>query len=133
MGGALLASVCRRLQELTPARCGGVALFVPDQLARHATLAAQSVAYANARAAVRVVTIPAELDPAMLLLSVSGHIGAGRLKLSEHAALKSRTIPFDGSLDIRGGQSVDDPLRAALILTVALCLDDASFSPTKAA
>jgi hypothetical protein len=69
--------------------------------------------------------IPAELDPELLLFPASQHLNAGRVKFCGGVVEKARTRPFASALDFRAGEGVDDPLRAAAILSIIIGIDGA--------
>jgi hypothetical protein len=48
------------------------------------------------------------------------------VKIAIPAHEHAQNSPLGAALDIRGGENVDDPLRAALLAGIALSLDDAS-------
>jgi hypothetical protein len=76
--------------------------------------------------------IPAHIKPEDLLLSAANFTAAGDVKLSEPALAKTKTSPFGGALSFSAGADVDDPLRAAAILTISLALDS-TLNATKVA
>jgi hypothetical protein len=115
MRAGLFGAIDQRVKDLAAqCRARGAIVFVPADLTRHA-----------AAAGLGAEEIPKELDPEVLLLSVSNHVSGGSVKLCEPAHLKAATSTFGGALDFRAGERTEDPLRAAAILTVALALDAA--------
>ncbi len=65
-------------------------------------------------------------DPVGLAFNGSAHVNDGRLRLSAAAQARSQTVPLLGALAVRPGERVDDnPLRVAVLLGLALALDDA--------
>jgi hypothetical protein len=76
--------------------------------------------------------IPAHIKAEELLLSAASFTVAGEVKLCEPALLIMKTSPFGGALDFRAGSDVEDPLRSAATLTIALGLD-ATLDATRAA
>jgi hypothetical protein len=73
------------------------------------------------------LAIPDELVRDELLLSVAHHVSVGSVKLCEPAFEKARTSTFNGALDFRASEKVDDPLRCALLLSIAMNLDPQSW------
>lgn len=75
------------------------------------------------------------IDPASLALAASGHIAAGKFKLSTRAAEKAQRHPLGGALTFRAGDRMDrNPLRLALLLGIKLCLSlqSAKYRPVAA-
>ncbi len=70
--------------------------------------------------------IPPEVlaDPAALALSAAGHVSAGTVKLAAAAHNKARDTPLAGALTFKHGEAIDaDPLRFAVLIGIAICLD----------
>jgi hypothetical protein len=113
--GRLFADVQNRACELSDqCRARGRIIFVAPGLMRHA-----------AECGVETAEIPDHLKPEELLLSATTHTSRGAVKLCAPALEKSRTQPFSGALDFKGGEDADSALRQAAILTIALALDAA--------
>ena len=66
---------------------------------------------------------PDDIEAEELLLSASNRSSTGNVKLCAPAWEKSRQAPFTGALDFRAAENADDPLRAAALLVISLCLD----------
>ena len=88
--------------------------MVPKQLHRNAIAAIDDV---------DVHEIPETLIAEERLMSVGLHVSARRVGLCIPAAEKAETSPFVGALNIRAFENVDDALRRAAVLTIAM-LDD---------
>jgi hypothetical protein len=113
MRGSIFADISRRIEELrAQCRAPGVVVFVPDELQFHA-----------AAAGLPTEKVPPEFVPEERLLSVASHIGAGRVRACAPALERARNSPFVGSTDFGIGETGDDPLRNAMVLSVALGLD----------
>ena len=76
----------------------------------------------------QAATVPTTLvaDPLRLGLAAASHVARGSVKIAIPAFERAQNSPLGGALDIRGGQSPDNPLRAALLAGIALSLDNAS-------
>ena len=112
----LFPQIKARAAELARACHAQTALaFAPDDLVHQANI----VGLGYVRPFPKILPPPEEL-----LLSISYHTNSGEVKLCEPAALRANTSTFSGALDFRAGEKADDPLRAALILTVALTLNE---------
>lgn len=110
---SLFPRIGARVRELTvQCKARGSVVFVPSKLLSHAQ-------------AVGLICepVPAELDPAELLLSAGSHTLAGNVKICDPALEKAATAPFSGALDFRASENVGDPLRAAAVTAIALALD----------
>ena len=113
--GSLFGDIANRTRELhDQCRARWRAIFVSPGLVRHAS-----------EFGVQTVEIPDHLRPEELLLSATTHTSRGAVKLCAPALEKSRTAPFSGALDFKGGEDADSALRQAAILTIALSLDAA--------
>jgi hypothetical protein len=113
--GKLFADIATRARELQDrCRAQGRVIFVAPGLVRHA-----------AECGVQTAEIPEQLKPEELLLSATTHTSRGAVKLCAPAFEKSRTAPFSGALDFKGGEDTDSALRQAAILTITLALDQA--------
>jgi hypothetical protein len=122
LSGNLLADIGDRLREFAgQCRSRGYVMMVPEGMMLHARAMG-----------LPVEAIPAHIKPEDLLLSAASFVAAGSVKLCEPAFAKTKTSPFGGALDFRAGADVDDPLRAAAILAIALGLD-ATLSAVRAA
>jgi hypothetical protein len=118
----LLADIGDRLREFAgQCRSRGYVCFIPEGMVLHAR-----------SLGLPVEAIPAHIKPEDLLLSAASFAAAGDVKLCQPAFERTRTSPFGGALSFHGGADVDDPLRAAAILAIALGLD-ATLSAIKAA
>ena len=115
MGGGLFASIATRLDELR-LQCrliGCPAVWVHAQLLVHAEAAGL---WAH--------EIPADFKAEERLLSVAGHVAAGRVKICAPALEKARSSPLAGALDFRAGEGVvEDSLRNAPVTLISLSLD----------
>jgi hypothetical protein len=122
LSGGLLSDIGAKVREFADqCRARAYVMMVPEPMLMHA----------------QAIGLPAEAIPAHvkaeeLLLSAASFTAAGEVKLCEPALLKTKTSPLGGALDFRAGADVDDPLRAAAILTIALGLD-ATLDVTRAA
>jgi hypothetical protein len=67
---------------------------------------------------------PVDFLPEDRLLSVAGHVASGAVKITAKVSEKAKSSPFAGALNIRMNEDVGDPLRNALVSTIALSLDD---------
>jgi hypothetical protein len=122
LSGSLLADIGARVREFAgQCRSRGYVMMVPEGMMLHARAMG-----------LPVEAIPAHIKPEDLLLSAASFVAAGSVKLCEPAFAKTKTSPFGGALDFRAGADVDDPLRAAAILAIALGLD-ATLSAVRAA
>jgi hypothetical protein len=76
----------------------------------------------------KAATVPTPLvaDPLRLGLAAASHVARGSVKIAIPAHEHAQISPLGGAFDIRGGESTDDPLRAALLAGIALSLDHAS-------
>ena len=79
-----------------------------------------------AQAGLNAQEIPEGLLPETLLLSAAHHVSRGAVKICLPAGIKAKTSPFGGALDFRAAENVDDPLRAAAVLSIAMGLDEAA-------
>jgi hypothetical protein len=61
--------------------------------------------------------------PELQLLSASRMIANGSVKLGPLANEKARGLPFGAALDFRAGENVDDPLRCAILTTIAVAFE----------
>jgi hypothetical protein len=123
MGAAMFGGIAARLRELVTQcrpRLGCLGVFTNDTLGRHAL-----------SRGLHAELIPPEYaaDPARLALSGAGHVSAGKVRIATPAHERAKTSPLGGALNIRGGDATaDDPLRFALLASIAIALDDASIS-----
>ena len=114
MNLALFRRIGERVRELSACYKpqGSIVFVYPAELLNHA-LAVGLVAEA----------VPEHVDPDMLLLSASNHVGAGSVKICDAVLEKSRTSTFGAALDFRASEGADDPLRAAALLMIGMALD----------
>jgi hypothetical protein len=61
--------------------------------------------------------------PELQLLAAARWIHSGAVKLGPLAQEKARGLPFGAALDFRAGENVDDPLRCAILTTIAISLE----------
>jgi hypothetical protein len=102
-----LASSCRARH--------GAFLFLPEILARSARTTG-----------VPALPIQPELDDAgAVAIGVAGYVAVGQVKLTGLVNDKAQSTPFRGALDFRSGDAADDPLRRAVVLAIAMALEDA--------
>jgi hypothetical protein len=66
--------------------------------------------------------------PELQLLSASRMIATGSVKLGPLAEEKARGLPFGAALDFRAGESIEDPLRCAILTTIAVSFETDSRS-----
>lgn len=62
--------------------------------------------------------------PELQLLSAARYIARGQVKLAQMANEKARQLPFGAALDFRAGENIDDPLRCAILTTIAIALEE---------
>jgi hypothetical protein len=74
----------------------------------------------------KCATASVMLSERTLLLSAAHHVSRGAVKICLPAGIKAKTSPFGGALDFRAAENVDDPLRAAAVLSIAMGLDEAA-------
>jgi len=55
-------------------------------------------------------------------------IDRGSVKLGPLAEEKARSLPFGAALNFRAGENIDDPLRCAILTTIAVALETDSSS-----
>jgi hypothetical protein len=55
-------------------------------------------------------------------------ISNGSVKLGALALEKARGLPFGAALDFRAGENIDDPLRCAILTTIAVVFETDSSS-----
>jgi hypothetical protein len=123
LSGDLLSAINVRVREFAGlCRARGYCVMLPEALYRHA----QAMA-------LPAEPIPAHIKAEDLLLSAASFVASGDVKLCEPAFERTRTSPFGGALDFRAGADVDDPLRAAAVLAIALGLDETLSTTTKVA
>ena len=70
--------------------------------------------------------------PELQLLAAARRIHGGAVKLGPLAQEKARGLPFGAALDFRAGENVDDPLRCAILTTIAVAFEE-DFSSLKVA
>ena len=110
---SVFTSIASRMQELVEA-CElplGV-VFVPKEMKLHAE--AQGLP---------CELIPPDFEAESRLISAAQHVAQNSVKIAEPAFEKSKTSPFGGALDFRAAEGVDNALRAAAVLSIALGLD----------
>jgi hypothetical protein len=113
LSGNLLADIGTKVREFAEqCRARAYVMMVPEPMLLHAQAAG-----------LPAEVIPAHIKPEDLLLSAASFTASGEVKLCEPALAKTKTSPFGGALDFRAGADIDDPLRSAAILTIALGLD----------
>jgi hypothetical protein len=61
--------------------------------------------------------------PELQLLSAARMIDCGSVKLGPLAEEKARGLPFGAALDFRAGENIDDPLRCAILTTIAVAFE----------
>ena len=61
--------------------------------------------------------------PELQLLAAARMIHRGAVKLGPLAEEKARSLPFGGALSFRAGEGVEDPLRNAILTTIAVSLE----------
>jgi hypothetical protein len=61
--------------------------------------------------------------PELQLLAAARWIHGGAVKLGSLAQEKARLLPFGAALDFRTGENVDDPLRCAILMAIAISLE----------
>jgi hypothetical protein len=66
--------------------------------------------------------------PELQLLAAARWIHSGAVKLGSLAQEKARRLPFGAALDFRAGENVDDPLRCAILTTIAVAFETDSRS-----
>jgi hypothetical protein len=66
--------------------------------------------------------------PELQLLSAARMIDRGSVKLGPLADEKARGLPFGAALDFRAGENIDDPLRCAILTTIAVAFETDSRS-----
>jgi hypothetical protein len=66
--------------------------------------------------------------PELQLLSAARMIDRGSVKLGPLAEEKARGLPFGAALDFRAGENIEDPLRCAILTTIAVAFEAASRS-----
>jgi hypothetical protein len=110
--GDIFASVSERTRELaSQCRANDASIMVPKQLHRHAMAVVTDV---------NCYKIPETVKAEERLMSVSLHVKLGRVRLCIPAAEKAETSPFAGALNLRAFENVDDALRKAAVLTIAM-------------
>jgi hypothetical protein len=123
LSGGLLADIGARLRELAAqCRARGFVCFIPENMLLHARALG-----------LPVEPVPPHIKTEDLLLSAASFAAAGDVKLCEATFTKTKTSPFGSALSFHGGADVDDPLRAAAILTICLSLDATLSTTTKVA
>jgi len=55
-------------------------------------------------------------------------IADGSAKLGALAEEKARNLPFGAALDFRAGENIDDPVRCAILTTIAVAFEGDSRS-----
>lgn len=60
-----------------------------------------------------------------LLFGAASHVAANKVKLCQAAAEKSEKSPLGGALNFKAADVTDDPLRASVLLVIALALEPA--------
>ena len=66
--------------------------------------------------------------PELQLLAAARWIHSGAVKLGSLAQEKARLLPFGAALDFRAGETVEDPLRCAILTTIAVAFETDSRS-----
>src|ERR1700730_6876171 len=66
--------------------------------------------------------------PELQLLAAARWIHSGAVELDSLAHEKARLLPFGAALDFRAGENVDDPLRCAILTTIAVAFETNSRS-----
>jgi hypothetical protein len=66
--------------------------------------------------------------PELQLLAAARWIHSGAVKLGSLAQEKARLLPFGAALDFRAGENIDDPLRCAILTTIAVAFETDSRS-----
>ena len=66
--------------------------------------------------------------PELQLLAAARWIHSGAVKLGALAQEKARLLPFGAALDFRAGENIDDPLRCAILTTIAVAFETDSRS-----
>lgn len=66
--------------------------------------------------------------PELQLLSAARVIDRGSVKLGPLAEEKARGLPFGAALDFRAGENIEDPLRCAILTTIAVAFEEDSSS-----
>jgi hypothetical protein len=66
--------------------------------------------------------------PELQLLAAARWIHSGAVKLGSLAQEKARLLPFGAALDFRAGENVEDPLRCAILTTIAVAFETDSHS-----
>jgi hypothetical protein len=61
--------------------------------------------------------------PELQLLSAARMIDRGAVKLGPLAEEKARGLPFGAALDFRAGENIEDPLRCAVLTTIAISFE----------
>jgi hypothetical protein len=111
--GGIFVDIVGRLRSLcAQCRTNEAGLFVSADMLQHA-----------GNAGLNAQEIPKDFAAEDRLLSVAAHVASGHVKICAPALEKAKTSPFAGALDLRAGENVDDPLRAALVTLVGLGLD----------
>jgi hypothetical protein len=66
--------------------------------------------------------------PELQLLSAAWMIDRGLVKLGPLAHEKAQCLPFGAALDFRAGENIEDPLRCAILTTIAVAFEEDSRS-----
>ncbi|HEY8033222.1 MAG TPA: hypothetical protein VIF02_12815 [Methylocella sp.] len=66
--------------------------------------------------------------PELQLLSAAWMIDRGLVKLGPLAHEKAQCLPFGAALDFRAGENIEDPLRCAIMTTIAVAFEEDSRS-----
>jgi hypothetical protein len=61
--------------------------------------------------------------PELQLLSAARMIDRGSVKLGPLTEQKARGLPFGAAFDFRAGENIEDPLRCAILTTIAVAFE----------
>jgi hypothetical protein len=114
MSAGSFASIAAKLEELR----------LQCRTTESAIWCAQALLPFARSAGVDAHPFPVDFLPEDRLLSVAGHVASGAVKITAKVSEKAKSSPFAGALNIRMNEDVGDPLRNALVSTIALSLDD---------
>ena len=116
--GSLFTDVSARLQELVVTR--------PPKIRAPGSLGV----YGDAEVCrgCRLAGVPATelllLDPRELRISGGAHLARGDVRLGPLVLEKAATSPFRPALELRAGEDADVLLQRALLIAIAVSLDD---------
>jgi predicted phage terminase large subunit-like protein len=111
----LFSNIARRANELAR-ECGamhGHCAFVPADLVSHAE-----------KCGLAAYPIPEALHVEDLILTAAAAISSGKFRLAGPAVRKTEIFPLAPALEFRGEERTDDALRSAVVLAIALSLDE---------